>query len=150
MASKQGNKKTLPLIVEDHPEDYEGYPFITLIQYHDQHVLAIIDNADNKTIKAFVLDLCSPAGIDEQQVVQIASEWYNKNSDKFPVSIEFSRRGLTHLISPIQRRFNIDYVTRVIGPLPSFDMSTTAKVRRRKRKPVPPGMQIHYKDQQTD
>ena len=30
-----------PLIVEEHPKDYTGYEFITLIKYNDQNYLTI-------------------------------------------------------------------------------------------------------------
>lgn len=144
MTNKQTRGNPIPLIVENHPEDYNGYPFITLLQYRDQHILTIIDNAEQKTIKAYVLDLCGPAGIDEQQVVDIAADWYYSNSDRFPVSFEFSRNGVNEQVSSIYRTFAIEYVSRVIGPLPRFEMSEIKSVKRRKRKPVPQGMEINH------
>lgn len=144
MPAKQTKNNPLPLINEDHPDDYDGYPFITLIQHHDEHVLTIVDNINDKYIKAYVLDWCNPAGIDEQQLIEIAAEWYYNNSNRFPISFEFSRRGLTEQVSALYRHFAIGYVTRVIGPLPEFEMSTNKSIRRRKRKPVPNGVEVTY------
>lgn len=149
MAKKRARGNPVPLIVEDHPSDYEGYPFITLIQYRDEHVLTLIDNAEQKTIKAYVLDLCGPEGVDEQRIVDVASEWYHNNSDRFPISFEFSRRQMTEEVSPIYRTFNIEFVTRVIGPLPRFEMSEVQSVKRRKRKSVPEGMEVTYRNVQN-
>ena len=135
----------IPLIVEEHPENYDGYPFITLIQYREQHLLSIVDNTDNKTVNAYVLDLCGPERVNEEKVVEIASIWWKSHRDRFPISFEFSRLGITQEISRIYRSFNIEYVSRVIGPLPRFEMSEVTSIRRRKRKTIPEGMEVHLK-----
>jgi len=102
---KRGKKQDVPLIIEEHPDDYNGYPFITLIQYRQEHILTIVDNATEKEIRAFVLDMCSPAGIDEELIITVANEWYLKNKTRFPLSFEFSRRNISHLISPIFKKY---------------------------------------------
>jgi len=141
--SKRGNQ--VPLIIEPHPSDYDGYPFITLIQHRNQHVLSIIDNASDKTIKAFVLDLCGPEKVNEELIIAVAAEWYIDGQGKYPISIEFSKRGLSHETSKILRSYNVDFVTRIIGPLPKFPMDEIRSVKRRRRKAVPAGMEVHKK-----
>ena len=136
---------SVPLIIEDHPSDYNGYPFITLIQHRNEHVLTIIDNADDKSIKAFVLDLCGPERVDENQIVRIASEWYYTRNQRYPLSFEFSRLGLSDQVSKIYRTYNVEFVTRVIGPLPRFAMNEVQSVRRRRKKTLSPGIEIHKK-----
>ena len=136
---------SVPLIIEDHPSDYNGYPFITLIQHRNEHVLTIIDNADDKSIKAFVLDLCGPERVDENQIVRIASEWYYTRNQRYPLSFEFSRLGLSDQVSKIYRTYNVEFVTRVIGPLPRFAMNEVQSVRRRRKKALSPGVEIHKK-----
>lgn len=145
MAKKRTRGNPIPLIVENHPDDYDGYPFITLIQYRNQHVLAIVDNADNKTIRSYVLDLCGPAMVDEEQIIKIATEWWDNKKDAYPISFEFARLGLTNKVSAIYRTYAIEYVIRVIGPLPKFEMNEVRSVKRRKRKPVPSGMAVQKK-----
>lgn len=134
MASR---KPVIPLIIEPHPEDYSGYPFMTLIQYRKTPLLVIVDNATNEYINAFVLDACGPEGVDEQGVISAAVDWYNESSSLFPVSIEFSRRGITKDTSKIYKTLNIEFVSRVIGPVPLYEMSTIKSVKRRRRKPIP-------------
>ena len=141
--SKRGNQ--VPLIVEAHPDDYDGYPFITLIQYRNQHVLSIIDNSTDKTIKAFILDLCGPEQLNEEAIISVAAEWYEASEFSYPLSIEFSKRGMSNDVSKILRTYNIDFVTRVIGPLPKFPMEETKSVKRRRRKAIPSGMEVHKK-----
>lgn len=136
---------SVPLIIEDHPSDYNGYPFITLIQHRNEHVLTIVDNADDKSIKAFVLDMCGPEKVDENQVVRVASEWYFTRNQRYPLSFEFSRLGLSEQVSRIYRTYNVEFVTRVIGPLPRFAMNEVQSVRRRRKKTLSPGIEIHKK-----
>lgn len=139
---KRAGKNSVPLIVEDHPDDYNGYPFITLVQYRNHHVLAIVDDADDRNIRQYVLDLCGPSGVDEERVIDIATNWWERRRNQYPISFEFSRLGLTNHMSPIYKTYNIEYVTRVIGPLPRFDLTEVNSIRRRKRKPVPNGVRV--------
>lgn len=134
-----------PLIVEAHPEYYDGYDFITLIRYNDVNYLTIIDNTDDKFINCYVLDLCATVKISEDEIIDVAHEWYRDSAEVYPISIEFSKRGMTGSVSKIQRSFSIDFVTRVIGPLPQFSMKGVTKVRKRKRKPLPDGVKIVQK-----
>lgn len=140
---KRTRGNPMPLIIEEHPANYDGYPFITLIQYRDEHFLSIVDNADEKTINAFILDWCGPEGIDEDKFVRLVVDWWDNRRERFPISFEFSRLGITQETSRIHKTFNIEFVTRVIGPLPKFDMSDVTSVKRRKRKAVPKGMEVH-------
>jgi len=142
--SKRGNP--IPLIVEPHPEDYDGYPFITLIQYRKEHILTLIDNADAKTIKAYVLDMCGPANVNEELLISVAKIWHEENGlYRYPVSFTLSKYGIAGEASKIYRTFNIEHITRVIGPLPRFEMKEIKSVKRRRRKPVPPGVEIKNK-----
>ena len=81
-------------------------------------------------------------GLNEEYVISIVADWYDVSSDRYPVSIEFSKMDVIDHISPIFRKFNIDFVTRVIGPLPRFNMSEVKSIKRRKKKPVPKGVQV--------
>lgn len=141
------NKNACPLIVEEHPDDYEGYPFITLIQYsNDQEFLTIVDNSTDKTISAFVLDMCGPEKINEKLLIEIASKWYySGNRYNYPLSIELSKLGLAEEMSRIFRTYTIDFVTRVIGPLTVFNMTEKPKIKKRRRKGLPKGILVRSK-----
>jgi hypothetical protein len=139
-------KKIKPpeLIVEPHPKEYRGYPFITLIMYRKHHILTIIDNSDQQNIYGYVLDYCNAENIDEEILILTAAEWFETNKTKYPLSIEFSKRGLTKNFSKIYKTFNIEYVSRVIGPLPHFPMGTSAikSIKRRRKKQIQPTIEI--------
>jgi hypothetical protein len=136
-------KQPAPLIIEQHPKDYTGFPFITLIQYHKTPLLCVVDNADDNTIRAFVLDMCGPTGISEEMVVMAAQEWFEKHAEKYPISIHFSKLGINTHTAKIYRTINIEFVSRAIGPVPKYPMTTTKSVKRRRRKPLSPTIEIH-------
>lgn len=137
---KKGN---VPLIIEPHPKEYKGYPFITLIMYRKQHMLAIVDNVDNDSIKAFVLDVCNAEGVNEESVIITAAQWYERNKNNYPISIEFSKRGMTNDTSKIYKSLNLEYVSRIIGPVSKFPMEHVKSVKRRRRKTIPSGIEVN-------
>lgn len=139
----RGNQ--LPLIVENHPKNYDGYPFITLIQYRNQHLLGIIDNTTDKMIKAYILDLCGPSHVNEEQVIEIAKSWYVASKDRYPLSFEFSKLGLAEEVKGIYRSYAVGFVTRIIGPLPRFEMGEVVSIKRRRRKALSPNLKVHNK-----
>lgn len=143
LVATETKKPPAPLIVESHPKDYIGFPFITLIQYRKQPMLAIVDNADDQVIRAFVLDLCGPEHVDEEMVIRTAAEWFENNKSNFPISIEFSRRGMTCVTSKIYRALNIEFISRVIGPIQKYPLSTVKSLKRRRRKPISANVEIH-------
>jgi hypothetical protein len=134
--------KDFPLIVEKHPENYKGYEFITLIHYGDKKYLNIVDNVNKKHISTYVLDLCVVNNVDEQKVIDIAYEWYINENKQYPISIEFSKLGMSEEMNKIMKLFSIEFITRVIGPLPQYEMNDTIKIRKRKRKKIPSNMEF--------
>ena len=137
MTTRKRIKQTTPLVIEPHPTDYSGYPFITLLQFCQDRILCIIDNTTEKMIKAYVLDFCTPTGVDEEAIIEIAEYWFNNTRDQYPLSIEFSKRGLSGDFSKIYRNYNIEYITRAIGPVPKYDMGDSIQIRRRRKKVLP-------------
>jgi hypothetical protein len=136
-------KTAAPLIVEPHPKDYSGFPFITLIQYRKQPMLAIVDNADEESVRVYVLDMCGPEHVDEEVVISVAAEWFATNRANIPISIEFSRRGMTPMTSRIYRALSTEFVSRIIGPVPKYPMGTVKSIKRRRRKSIPSGVEVH-------
>jgi len=136
--------KTPDLIIEPHPKNYKGYPFITLLMYRNQHILTIVDNSDKNNIYGYVLDYCAAENVNEEVLILTAVEWYQENKTKYPLSIEFSKRGLTKNFSKIYKTFNIEYVSRAIGPIPYFPMGIAAikSIKRRRKKQIQPNIEI--------
>ena len=129
-------KKISKLIREDYPPNYSGYSFITLIQFNDEKFLSIVDRLTEKTINAYLLDLCGAKNVDESQILDVAYEWSESSRKNFPISFEFARLGLSDETSKLYRVFSVDFVERVIGPLPAVESFKTV-VKRKKRKKLP-------------
>lgn len=130
------------LIIENHPNDYTGFPFITLIQYRKELLLVVIDNSTNSTIQGYVLDMCTPEGVDEGTILPIIEYWYDNNRYNHPLSIQFSKMGLTHESSKIYKTLNIEFITRFIGPIYHFPMNNIKSTKKRKKKPISNSIEI--------
>lgn len=130
-------KQKIPLIIEKHPETYTGLPYITLIEYRKSLLLCVVDNTTDSHIHAYVLDLCGPENVSEIQLLEVVENWHQDKDKQYPVSIEFSRHGLTTAVTKVYKSLNIEFVSRVIGPAPEFDMAGSKRVVKRKRKPIP-------------
>ncbi len=142
MTITRTKKNAIPLFVEPHPKDYTGLPFITLIQYRKTPLLAIIDNITDSMIQAYVLDWCGPEDIREDILLTIVSDWYYNNRQNYPISVEFARRGMTDQLSKIYKTLNIEFISRVIGPINKFSMTTVKSVKRRRKKVISDGIEV--------
>jgi len=140
-AKNQQDKKQSEVIIEPHPVGYDGFPFITLVQYRKSPMLVIVDNIDDSIMRTFLLDLCGPEGVDEEMIISVAEQWYNVNRSLFPISVEFSKRGLTHITSKIYKALNVEFISRIIGPAPKYPMVNVKSVKRRRRKVISPNME---------
>lgn len=116
-------------IQEKYPTAYEGYQFITLIQFNDKDYLTIVDNVDIENVYAFVLDHCNDAKLNELEIITICDEWYNSKST-IPFSLYAMKADLD--LNDIVRVFPKQFITRLIGPLFTFHYQKSKKVRRRK------------------
>jgi hypothetical protein len=105
-------------------------------------MLVIVDNVDDDSIKAFVLDLCDPEDVDKELILKAATNWYENDRNNFPISIAFSRLGIVSETSKIYRVLNIELISRAIGPAPKFQMSEVKSIRRRRRKQISQGVEI--------
>lgn len=135
--------KKYPLIIEEHPAEYTGYPFITLISYIDNDILAIIDDSTDKQIKAYILDYCSNENIEEIEIIKIAENWFN-NGSTCPISIEFAKHDISEYTKKIFKTLSLNYVKRIIGPVFCFDLNKHKKIKRKKCKPISKDIDINY------
>lgn len=131
-----------PLIIEQHPKDYNGYEFITLVKYNGQNYLTIVDNIVNEQLIVYVLDFCDSLNINEQEIIVIANDWYENNRDNYPISIEFSKKGYSANYAKLIRCFPTEYIARIIGPIYQYNMKGPIKIKRRKKKSIPSNIEF--------
>lgn len=122
------------LVIEQHPETYTGLKFLSLVKFQDDYLLCVIDNIDEKTLRTFVLDYCTGAGINESEFILLVNEWWESvDYRKLPLSIFLSKRGYAEHSSKIFREFDISNVVRIVGPVSYYEMKEIDLVRKRKR-----------------
>lgn len=127
-------KKQPDLIIESHPDDYTGLPFLTLVKFHEEHLLCIVDNIDLKTIRAYVIDYCQSCDVDENVLLNLANDWWHDVDMKMiPFSFYVSKKGFAVQLSPVYREFTISHVMRIVGPVPYYEMVELSGIKKRKK-----------------
>ena len=139
---KKVKEHPLPLLIEQHPHSYSGFPFLTFIQFRTEHVLAIVDNVHDNQIQCYVLDYCGPEGVDEVDLMELADNWFHHERDKYPISISISKQHLEKTFNLVHRTYHVEFITRIVGPLFTYPIDEVRVTRRRKRKPVPSSVKI--------
>jgi hypothetical protein len=137
--------KKIELIPENYPENYNGYRFVSLVKYNEKPQITIIDNVIADYIQAFVLDECQPLNLDENTLLSYAEEWYMKDSNKIPFSIFLAKNNIGLEYYKIIKLFPLHYVSRVLGPLFSFNMGNPIKIKRKRKKDIPENIEVVYK-----
>jgi hypothetical protein len=80
--------------------------------------------------------------IDEERIINIANHWYENNRQSYPISIEFFKYDVAKEMSKIIRCFSTDFIVRVIGPIYKYEMKGPTKIKRRKKKSIPEGVEL--------
>ncbi len=125
----------IPLIQENHPTEYTGFPFLTLLEFKGHPFITVIDNYTNNIIRAYVLDMCDAENVDKMSFINVVDLWWSRDLYKSqPISFFLSNEGLVPATYKILKTFSVEYITRAIGPVPKFDMDTVFSTKRRKRK----------------
>lgn len=142
--SRKLEELSTPLIFEPYPETYVGLPFITYIQYRTTDMLVIVDNVDEEHIKVYDLEACEANKIDQDLIMKIALEWYGSGNPQKPISVEFSSRGLSPVVTHIYKTLKREFISRFIGPAWQFSMYEVKSIKRRRRRPLT-GLEISPK-----
>lgn len=124
-----------PLVFEE-LSDNSNYIFLTLIEYKDVKYMTIIENVVGQEIHAYVLDKVTAQGLDLKVFMDIALKWFYSNSEKYPLSFEFAKLGLSESTKPVLNVFNINAITRIIGKLFTYETKPTFKTKKRKLNPI--------------
>lgn len=121
-----------PLYAEPHAVDYNGHQFLTLLQFRNNDVLTIVDARTNTELRCYVLDLCAPTETDMMALLQHAIEWHN-TSPNLPFSVYLTNINRQDQFVKVLRTFNVEYVTRVVGQVPTL-IPEVAELKKRRRR----------------
>jgi hypothetical protein len=124
-----------PVLVENYPAEYSGFPFLTLIEYADERYLTIVDIVTAGTISAYVLDMCKSEGLDDVLIVSLIHSNWEQYKDK-PISVLFGALSISKKMARVYRTFQMTDITRVIGRMPVVDITSARTVKRRRRREI--------------
>jgi len=128
--------KIVPLIREPHPSDYNGLPFLTLIEYKDTPYITIVDNYLDKVLNVYVIDMCDAEEINKEILLLAGMDWWSNYKNQIPFSFYLSRNNLTDTCYKAFRTFQTEHITRAIGPVPVFKMDGMVSVKRRCKRDI--------------
>lgn len=121
-----------PLVVEQLPDTYDGYRFLTLIQFRSVSCLAIVDTRTASELRCYVLDLCGPTETDLSSLLRYAIAWQT-DAPSTPFSVYLTNQRANSFFDGVLRTYNIEYVTRVVGRIPESVIATAStKIARRR------------------
>lgn len=138
-------KKKVPALKIELVNGRGNYLYLSLIEYKREIYLCVIDNISPSTITAFVLDYAEQENVKLNSFLSVVTKWFYSNSDKFPLSIEIARLGLTPHLSPLYKTFDTSYVSRIIGKGFSYESLEKSKVKRRRVINIPEGIPITFR-----
>jgi hypothetical protein len=139
------SKRKIPTLIIEHVSDRGNLHLLSMLEHRRDRYLVIVDNIDDETITAYVLDYAQQEGVDLIAFIGIAEKWLEQSEGKYPLSFELSRLGLTSIARKIYKTFDLAYVTRLVGQSFSYDLTTPIRVRRRRASKVPAGVEIRPK-----
>lgn len=138
-SQKKKKKKNSPtLIIESHPEDYQGVPWATLIQYAGKARLVVVNTLEADYLWAYGIENMS--GQEGEIFYQVMEEYWIGTLYGEPVRKRISpdqwisERKLGSVFGKLIMAYSVENISRIIGPVRAPDPSPPkTRVRRRKR-----------------
>lgn len=119
-------------IVIDEFADSRNRQYLTIITYKDKTYLTIIDNVIGGQLIAFVLDIAEAEGVNLKWFIKIVNLWYYENSDKYPLSFEFTKNDSYNKVSKMIKTFNLSDISQISGRVFSYNMSDKIQVKKKR------------------
>lgn len=138
-------KKTIPKLFVEFASDSGSLFYLSVLEYRSQQFIGVVNNIDDEEIGMYVLDFAEPEKIDIRTLFSAITLWFYKSSNVHPLSVEFSRLGLTPTTDKIFRTFELAHVTRLVGNGFTYDLTGKPKIRRRRVTPQQPTTEIRLR-----
>lgn len=140
MVTKKRTRKNDPptLIVEPHPEDYNGVPWVTLIQYVGKNHLLVVNTLENDYLWGYSIEAMPN---DECEVFYHLMDdyWYSRMYGDFtrkyvPPDQWINERGFSSIFGHRLAAYQTSNIIRVVGPVREpEELSQRRRIKRRKR-----------------
>ncbi len=121
--------RVAPLMIEQHPVNYTGDPFFTLVRFNNVDYLTIVDSLTSTGITFYDVELLDLEGIDT--TVEDGKRWHDTDCN-IPFSVFLSKNDLNKKYEFALKTIPLDIIQRIIGPVPRFFIGTTPIVKRHK------------------
>ena len=140
MNNKKKNKKAISpsLVIESHPEDYEGVPWATLIQYAGRARLVVVNTLELDFLWAYGIENMNTQ--EYEIFYEVMEDYWTRTLYGEPVRARvspdqwISERKLGSIFGKIISAYSVENISRIIGPVRYPDPSPPkTRVRRRKR-----------------
>ena len=143
-------KKKIPPLIIEHYADTSNLCFISLIEYKRENYLGIIDNITDTELNVFILNHAKSDTLPASDLIKFAIRWFYRSSDRYPLSFEFARLGLSSKIQKVYKTFDLGYVSRIIGkPFIFESLNSGTRIKRRRVVQVPEYVEIKLKKGKT-
>ena len=140
MNSSRKTKKAISpsLIIEEHPADYDGVPWATLIQYAGRSRLVVVNTLETDYLWAYGIENMNNRESD--MFYRVMEEYWISALYGEPLRRRISpdqwisERRLGSIFGRLISAYSVENISRIIGPVRYPDPSPPkARVRRRKR-----------------
>jgi hypothetical protein len=142
-------KKKIPDLYIERASDSGNLFYLSVLEYRRENYLVVVDDITDEEVTAFVLDFAHQEGVNLKELMTLITAWFYASSNKYPLSLEFSRLGIAGITKRIFKTFELAHVTRLIGKDFRYNLMEAPKVRRRRVNKIPAGVEIRLKRQQV-
>lgn len=139
MTTKKRKKEITPkLIIEQHPDDYNGVAWATLILYVGKYHLVVVNTLEADYLWGYSIEAMSNEEVD--LFCDVMEEYWDATLYDTPLRNHISpdqwitERGFTSIFGRVMTAYSTDSIVRVIGPVRyAVPPPEKQRIRRRKR-----------------
>lgn len=139
MTTKKRKKELAPkLVIENHPVDYSGVPWATLILYVGKHHLVVVNTLEPDYMWGYSIEAMS---VEECELFgQVMDQYWAATLYDDPLRNHVSpdqwltERDMSSIFGKFMTAYNTESIVRVIGPVRyPVPLPEKQRIRRRKR-----------------
>lgn len=140
-------KKKIPPLALELKQDSSTLHYLSVLEYRRDTFLVVVDNITETEVTAFTLDFAEQEGIKVADFLTICTSWFYKSSNRYPLSFEIAKLGLTQQLAPLLKVYDTNNVSRIIGVPFQFNITPAKpKIKRRRVVPVQSTVEINIKN----
>lgn len=118
----------------NHPLDYNGLPFLSIIHFNNNHnnQLVLVDNVIGGYVFCYNIGLLGQEGMKLEDLLPVIQEWYDRKKKTLPVCIEFMKLGLTKYTGKVYKSYPVTSIEYIQGPANKFCLNKISHKRKRR------------------